>query len=206
MARRLSPAAVNLLVAVCALLLVLTLAEGVARLLEPEPLKESQAAPELIRDWKDWEDEFYRFGQSPPRWPPDGPINRDGLRDVVYKVYFRNGKLDVRKVVKASWVRKPVAAIVTVGTQAPAPTTNFASGSTVWDALAQCESGNNPRAVSSGGTYRGLYQFSLSTWRGVGGSGDPIDASRSEQTYRAKLLFKRRGASPWPHCGSRLYS
>lgn len=73
-----------------------------------------------------------------------------------------------------------------------------------WYALAQCESGNNPRAVSASGTYRGLYQFSLGTWHSVGGAGDPINASRDEQTYRAKLLYQRAGRSPWPVCGSRL--
>ena len=31
--------------------------------------------------------------------------------------------------------------------------------------IAACESHNNPRAVGGGGMYRGLYQFSFSTWR-----------------------------------------
>jgi hypothetical protein len=33
-----------------------------------------------------------------------------------------------------------------------------------WGALAQCESGGNPRAVNPSGRYFGLYQFSLPTW------------------------------------------
>ena len=74
-----------------------------------------------------------------------------------------------------------------------------------WYALAGCESGHNPRAVSPKGYY-GLYQFSLSTWHSVGGQGNPTDWSSNEQTYRAKLLYRARGASPWPVCGSRLYS
>jgi hypothetical protein len=45
-----------------------------------------------------------------------------------------------------------------------------------------------------------------STWHSVGGSGLPIDASASEQTYRAQLLYKRSGAGQWPVCGSRLFS
>ena len=28
----------------------------------------------------------------------------------------------------------------------------------------------------------------------------------TEQTYRAKLLYVQRGASPWPACGKYLYS
>lgn len=73
-----------------------------------------------------------------------------------------------------------------------------------WHALAKCESGDNPRAVSPSGRYRGLFQFNLRTWRGVGGLGDPAKASRSEQLRRAHLLFERRGRQPWPVCGSRL--
>jgi transglycosylase-like protein len=74
-----------------------------------------------------------------------------------------------------------------------------------WHALAMCESSNNPRAVSPAGYY-GLYQFSPSTWRSVGGHGLPSHASRSEQLKRAEILYRRSGSSPWPVCGRRLYS
>jgi hypothetical protein len=67
--------------------------------------------------------------------------------------------------------------------------------------IAWCESKNNPRAVGGGGAYRGLYQFSFSTWAVVGGSGDPAAASRGEQTWRAWLLLSRHGAGHWPVCG-----
>ena len=67
--------------------------------------------------------------------------------------------------------------------------------------IAWCESRNNPRAVSSSGAYRGLYQFSFSTWGVVGGSGDPAAAPRSEQTWRAWVLLKTGGSGHWPVCG-----
>jgi hypothetical protein len=73
-----------------------------------------------------------------------------------------------------------------------------------WAALARCESSGNPRAVNPAGYY-GLYQFSRSTWRSVGGSGLPSRASKGEQTRRAQTLFRRSGSSPWPHCGPRLF-
>ena len=79
-----------------------------------------------------------------------------------------------------------------------------ATGSLNWDALAECESSNNPRATNPSGRYRGLYQFDLQTWRSVGGTGDPIDATPAEQTRRARLLYAERGAQPWPECGGRL--
>ena len=67
--------------------------------------------------------------------------------------------------------------------------------------IAWCESHNNPRAVSSNGAYRGLYQFSFSTWSVVGGAGDPVAAPRSEQTWRAWVLLKNHGSGHWPVCG-----
>ena len=73
-----------------------------------------------------------------------------------------------------------------------------------WGALAQCESGGNSSVVSSNGLYHGLYQFDVQTWKSVGGSGLPSQASAAEQTKRAQILFDQRGSQPWPVCGSRL--
>ena len=69
------------------------------------------------------------------------------------------------------------------------------------DAIAACESGGDPTAVSSDGTYRGKYQFDYGTWESVGGSGDPAAAPEAEQDYRAALLYSESGSSPWPVCG-----
>jgi hypothetical protein len=69
------------------------------------------------------------------------------------------------------------------------------------DSIAACESGGDPTAVSSDGSYRGKYQFDYGTWESVGGSGDPAAAPEDEQDYRAALLYSRAGSSPWPVCG-----
>lgn len=69
------------------------------------------------------------------------------------------------------------------------------------DAIAACESGGDPTAVSADGTYRGKYQFDYGTWESVGGHGDPAAAPEAEQDYRAALLYARAGSSPWPVCG-----
>ena len=69
------------------------------------------------------------------------------------------------------------------------------------ESIASCESGGNPAAVSSDGSYRGKYQFDYGTWESVGGSGDPAAASEEEQDYRAALLYTQSGSSPWPICG-----
>jgi peptidoglycan hydrolase-like protein with peptidoglycan-binding domain len=67
--------------------------------------------------------------------------------------------------------------------------------------IAQCESSGDPSAVSPGGTYRGKYQFSRETWRDMGGSGDPAQASEAEQDRMAAKLYAQRGSAPWPVCG-----
>jgi hypothetical protein len=71
----------------------------------------------------------------------------------------------------------------------------------VLESIAKCESHGDPRAVSAGGTYRGKYQFSYSTWATVGGKGDPAAASETEQDRRAAILYHRGGAGHWPVCG-----
>lgn len=83
----------------------------------------------------------------------------------------------------------------------PSPESVGVSSSTL-EAIAACESGGDPAAVSADGAYHGLYQFDYGTWASVGGSGDPAAASPAEQTYRAALLYSRSGSSPWPICGS----
>jgi len=67
--------------------------------------------------------------------------------------------------------------------------------------IAACESHGNPRAISAGGTYRGKYQFSYSTWASVGGKGDPAAASETEQDRRAAILYRTGGPGHWPVCG-----
>ena len=67
--------------------------------------------------------------------------------------------------------------------------------------IAECESGGNPRAISPGGQYRGKYQFSRSTWRNLGGTGDPAAAPEWLQDRLALKLYRRAGTAPWPNCG-----
>ncbi len=55
--------------------------------------------------------------------------------------------------------------------------------------------------AATGNGFYGKYQFTLSTWQSVGGSGNPAAAGEAEQDKRAALLYAREGASPWPVCG-----
>jgi transglycosylase-like protein len=72
--------------------------------------------------------------------------------------------------------------------------------SPVLEAIAACESGGDPTTDTGNGFY-GKYQFTLSTWAAVGGSGNPAQASEAEQDRRAAILYEQSGPSPWPVCG-----
>lgn len=85
---------------------------------------------------------------------------------------------------------------------APAPSGGgSSSASPQLEAIAQCESGGDPTAVSADGLYRGKYQFTQETWQSLGGTGDPAAAPESVQDELAAQLLSQAGTSPWPHCG-----
>jgi hypothetical protein len=95
-------------------------------------------------------------------------------------------------------------------TVAPAPTTTVAPApraaagdDSVWDRLARCEAGGN-WATNTGNGYYGGLQFSASTWRSVGGSGLPHQASRETQIEMGKRLQARAGWRSWPACSRKL--
>ena len=127
----------------------------------------------------------------------------DGLREVTYRIMFRNGHLVTRKVLSQHVLRAPVAEIERVGTKSVA-TTNFASGGTVCDQLAQCEAGGN-WATNTGNGYYGGLQFSLGTWQAYGGSGLTSNASRETQIAIAtKVRNASGGYGAWPACAASL--
>jgi hypothetical protein len=88
---------------------------------------------------------------------------------------------------------------------APAPVVTY-DGGTVWDQLAQCESGGN-WAINTGNGYYGGLQFSYGTWLGYGG-GEFAEyahlATREQQIIVAERLHAARGFSPWPACSAKL--
>ena len=123
----------------------------------------------------------------------------DGKRDVTYALTYKNGELVDRRVVRQTVVVAPKDEQVTVGTKVAAP--NYASGSSAWDRIAQCESGGNWAANTGNGYYGGL-QFSLGTWQAYGGSGLPSNASRETQIAIAtKVRDASGGYGAWPVCG-----
>jgi hypothetical protein len=77
------------------------------------------------------------------------------------------------------------------------------AGDSVWDRLAECESGGN-WSINTGNGYYGGLQFSESSWHAVGGAGLPHQHSREEQIKRGKILQQQAGWGSWPACSAEL--
>jgi LysM repeat protein len=103
----------------------------------------------------------------------------------------RPGRLG-RAALAAVAVGAPV--VPTVLLAAPA-----AHAETDWDALAQCESGGD-WTINTGNGFSGGLQFTPSTWRAFGGSGNAEEASRSEQIAVAERVKAAQGMNAWPTC------
>jgi resuscitation-promoting factor RpfB len=142
---------------------------------------------------------------------------RSGVRTLTYRVVRHNGKTVSKTETGSKITKKPVTEVVLVGTKEepkPQPTTRTSSGSrrpsgstpasgSVWDRLAQCESGGN-WSINTGNGYYGGLQFSLSTWRAYGGSGYPHQNSRAQQIAIAQKLQAAAGWGQWPACSRKL--
>ena len=135
---------------------------------------------------------------------------RDGLRLDTFLVTLTDGVETERELTSEEVVTEPVDRVVEVGTAAPArpaPTGVPSADDPVWTRLSQCEANGNWSHISRNGRFYGGLQFHPDTWRKVGGSGMPHQASRAEQIYRAQLLLAEPWATwrnQWPDCSRRL--
>jgi uncharacterized protein YabE (DUF348 family) len=131
----------------------------------------------------------------------------NGLQEVTHLITYLDGRAASNREIAVRVLTKPVDQVVLVGTQPVQPIQSGpvpGYGGLNWAALAECESGGDPRAINPAGPYYGLYQFDLATWEANGGTGNPIDASPEEQTRIAYNLYLARGRAPWPVCGQYL--
>ena len=96
-------------------------------------------------------------------------------------------------------LRLAVAGAVAVGTPIALAGNADAAPASVWDKVAQCESGGNWNTNTGNGYYGGL-QFSASTWRAYGGSGSAHNASREQQIAVAERVLAAQGWGAWPVC------
>jgi resuscitation-promoting factor RpfB len=153
---------------------------------------------------------------------------RPGSRTITYREVREDGKVTSRKQTSSTITTRPRTQVVLVGTKAPkvvqvaqsssgsrssrshssgsgssGPSAPSVASGGVWDKIAACESGGNWSINTGNGFYGGL-QFTLSTWRGYGGSGMPNQASRAQQIAVAKRIQAAQGWGAWPACTSRL--
>jgi Transglycosylase-like domain len=102
----------------------------------------------------------------------------------------------------------PTTTTTTTTTAPPPPTPTTTGPPTsplggVWAELRQCESGGN-YATNTGNGYYGAYQFSATTWHGLGFTGLPSDAPPAVQDEAAVELQARSGWGQWPACSEAL--
>lgn len=155
-----------------------------------------------------------------------------GVQSVTFRVTTTNGAESARQQVSVTVTRPAQPTVIAVGTKDPAPpppppppppsptpaspaTASAATaspaapsvaGGSVWDRLAQCESGGN-WAINTGNGFYGGVQFDRGTWlSNGGGTYAPIasEASREQQIVVAERVRSARGFSPWPSCAAKL--
>lgn len=102
-------------------------------------------------------------------------------------------------------IPRPVPVSVT-RPSAPVPVAPPRSSGSVWDRLAQCESGGDWGTNTGNGYYGGI-QFSAATWRAAGGTKYAPSAhlaTREQQIAVAESWLAKTSWSQWPACSRRL--
>ena len=143
-----------------------------------------------------------------------------GERVVTVRTTVVDGKAVSTKQIASKVTKQPVDRILLVGTkERPAATTSTSSTSSgesstgsgaainlarasMWDSIAECESGGN-WSINTGNGYYGGLQFLTSTWLAYGGDdfASRADlASRAEQITVANRVYADNGTSQWG-CG-----
>lgn len=78
----------------------------------------------------------------------------------------------------------------------------------IYDRLAICESGKNPRAISKSGKYKGAFQFSDETWANVKSPSDPVDPRDATYERQREIVIAKFPISSWssqfPTCARKL--
>ena len=154
------------------------------------------ASPEeIIEDPEMFDDERVVETQGAP-----------GMKLVQLKVLSRDGQELSREVLKEKEKVAPTVTTVRQGTKPrPGAVPAVANGS-VWDALAQCESGGDWH-IDTGNGYSGGLQFHPQTWTAHGGgqyAPTAGQASREQQIAVAEKVQASQGWGAWPACSASL--
>lgn len=127
-----------------------------------------------------------------------------------YKIVYTDGEVYSKELINRELIKEGTAPTVSVGTkEIPTLPPNYATGDTVWDSIASCESGGNWSTNTGNGYYGGL-QFSEQSWNtasnAVGVDADYAHlASREDQIKAAEWMLSRSSwKQQWPHCSKQL--
>ncbi len=131
-----------------------------------------------------------------------------GAAKVTYKIVRANGELVRKRELERVLLRAPVAQVEVHGTKSrpTPPSTPSPAGDSVWDAIAECESGGN-WAINTGNGYYGGLQFSAGTWTAYGGgayASTADQATREQQIAIAEKVQAAQGWGAWPACTAAL--
>ncbi len=146
-------------------------------------------------------------------YDPDAPAGEEtvitegvaGVKEVTSKTQVVNGKTLEPEIVEEKVLNPGVARVVSRGTKED-PAQAAVSDGSVWDQIAQCESGGN-WAIDTGNGYSGGLQFSPSTWAAYGGTAYAPTASgatREQQIAVAQRVQAAQGWGAWPACSAQL--
>ncbi|WP_034650516.1 resuscitation-promoting factor [Corynebacterium vitaeruminis] len=128
-----------------------------------------------------------------------------GERDVTRKIVTVNGVEKSNEVVNETIKTPAIAATISRGTKQKDSAPAVAGGS-VWDSIAQCESGGN-WAINTGNGFSGGLQFTDSTWQAFGGgqyASQAHLATREQQIAVAQKVQAAQGWGAWPACTAKL--
>jgi len=91
--------------------------------------------------------------------------------------------------------------------RAAAPSASGAASGSVWDRLAQCETGGNWSHPTVSGGFSGGLMFHSATWNANGGqryAATASGATREQQIEIAERVLAQAGWGAWPGCSKKL--
>lgn len=128
-----------------------------------------------------------------------------GSKEITRKVTTVNGVESESHTLKETELSPATPATIKRGTRT-APAAAAVAGNSVWDALAQCESGGN-WSINTGNGFAGGLQFHPQTWQAYGGgaySASASGATREQQIAVAEKVQAAQGWGAWPACTASL--
>lgn len=135
-----------------------------------------------------------------------------GEKQVIRHTVLVNGQPEDTFVASAHETREAKPAVIVRGTKKAANEGNTGAaapavaGGSVWDSIAQCESGGD-WSINTGNGYHGGLQFNPGTWAAYGGTAyapTADQATREQQIAIAEKTQAAQGWGAWPACTAKL--